>query len=419
MKTRLFGGALFLLLVLVAVAWQSGRQPRPVALTPTISGEAEYCLTCHVDLPEISPSHPVESFGCVLCHGGERLALDADLAHSTLRGGRNPSDLAVAGLSCGGSDCHSGSPELQRDHVGRVLTSIQTTYAGAIASLRFSFGAQDSLAARQAIAAVQALHPPAGNQDQRQQYLEAFDPAAETNPFLQSFGENCLTCHLRAEALPGNEYARFTGCAACHTPTIGRDLSQPGRQPIHQLTTVIPYTQCNACHNRGNYDLRTMNFVPRPDAPTDRLHDYYQPITQFTRCEYELDCLDCHTRTEAMGDGYLYNDQKEQQYVQCKTCHGTLDEPPVTRTIRNEADLALRLAYLNPAVPLKIGDTIVVTEKGEPMWNLRQLADGSFEMVTKVTHVRYPVPLVLGSACTQKTEEQESRYCHACHAVER
>lgn len=419
MKIRLFAGTLFLLVVLVAVAWQAARQPRPVALTPTISGKEEYCLTCHADLPEISASHPVESFGCVLCHGGERLALDADLAHSTMRGGSNPSDLAVAGLSCGGSDCHSGSPELQRDHVGRVLTSIQTTYAGAIASLRFSFGAQDSLAARQAIAPVQALHPPAGNQDQRPQYLEAFDPAAESNPFLQSFGENCLNCHLRAEALPGNEYARFTGCAACHTPTAGSDLSEPDRQPVHQLTTAIPYTQCNACHNRGNYDLRTMSFVPRPDAPADRLHDYYQPITQFTRCEYELDCLDCHTRTEAMGDGYLYNDQQEQQYVQCKTCHGTLTEPPLTRTIRNEADLALRLAYLNPDVPLQIGDTIVVTDKGEPMWNLRQLTDGSFEMVTKVTHVRYPLPLVQGSACTQKPEEQESRYCHACHAVER
>lgn len=415
MKKAILAASIFLVIALLVVIWQATHLPRPIALTPTLTGAEEFCLTCHNDLPEISPSHPIETFGCVLCHGGERLALDADLAHATMRGGRNPSDLGVAELSCGGSDCHTGSSELQRDHVGRVLTSLQTTYAGAIASIRFTYGAQSSLPAQMAIEAVQALHPPAGPNDFRPQRLAAFDPQAESHAFIQAFGHNCLTCHLRAEPLPGPDYARLTGCAACHTPTAGRDLNQP----VHQLTTVIPYTQCNTCHNRGNYDLRQMSFVPRPDAPTDRLHDYYQPITQFTRCEYELDCLDCHTRTEAMGDGYLYNDQAEQQYVQCKTCHGDLESPPLTRTIRNEADIALRMAYLNPQIPLQIGDTIVVTEKGEPIWNLRQLADGSFEMIAKVTQVRYPVPLVIGSTCTQNPDQQESRYCHACHAVER
>ena len=96
------------------------------------------------------------------------------------------------------------------------------------------------------------------------------------------------------------------------------------------LTTAIPYSQCNTCHNRGNYDLRTMTFVPRSDHPVNRLHDYYQPIAQFVRCEYTLDCIDCHTRVEAMGDGDLHSNKKEIQYVQCKTCHGTLAQLPQT-----------------------------------------------------------------------------------------
>ena len=29
-----------------------------------------------------------------------------------------------------------------------------------------------------------------------------------------------------------------------------------------------------------------------------------------------------------MGDGVLYNNRTEAQYIQCKTCHGTLDAPP-------------------------------------------------------------------------------------------
>src|SRR5512137_917094 len=105
------------MLVAFALAWfLQSRTPEPVALTPSLTGETEYCLTCHADLPVISPSHPVETFGCVLCHGGERLALDADLAHSSMRGGNNPADLSVVEASCGGGNCHSGDPAQKRDH---------------------------------------------------------------------------------------------------------------------------------------------------------------------------------------------------------------------------------------------------------------------------------------------------------------
>ncbi|MER3514298.1 MAG: hypothetical protein C4310_07840, partial [Chloroflexota bacterium] len=89
-------------------------------------------LTCHDGIEEISPSHPLATFGCVRCHGGNALALDKTLAHTGLRGGRNPSDFSVVEASCGGSDCHSGSAEAQRDHIHRAMTSVQATYAGAI-----------------------------------------------------------------------------------------------------------------------------------------------------------------------------------------------------------------------------------------------------------------------------------------------
>jgi hypothetical protein len=81
-KRPLFLVSSLLLLSLAAAFWYQSRKPNPVMLTPALTGQPEYCLTCHADLPEISPSHPVEAFGCVKCHGGERLALDADLAHS-------------------------------------------------------------------------------------------------------------------------------------------------------------------------------------------------------------------------------------------------------------------------------------------------------------------------------------------------
>ncbi len=412
-------GSGLLLATVALVWWQDAQRPQPIALTPTLTGEVEYCLTCHVDLPEISPSHPVETFGCVTCHGGERLALDADFAHSSMRGGGNPSDLSVAQESCGGSNCHSGSEAEQRDHIQRVMTSIQATYAGAISNIRYSFGAQASLVPEAGILAVQDTSLPTATGILS---LDAFVPEHENNPMVQAFGENCLVCHLSATPLEGDAYARETGCAACHTPAA---QTFP-RGEVHQLTTAISYAQCNTCHNRGNYDLGAMSFVERSDEPTQRpstgsgrrIDDYYQPIAQFTQCEYTLDCIDCHTRSEAMGDGDIHANQSEMEYVQCKTCHGTLTELPQTQTLSDPGDIAFRLAQLNPVVDLQLGDTILVTEQGEPLWNTHVLADGTYELIGKATQQRFTFRPVLGSACEQNPDEQESSSCHECHAVE-
>jgi hypothetical protein len=413
MNRRLILIASGILLIVLVAAWGlTLSQPKPVILVPTLTGQPEYCLTCHSNLPEISASHPVKTFGCVICHGGERLALNADLAHSTMRGGANPSDLSVVQQSCGGSNCHSGSAADNQDHIQRVMTSVQSTYAGAIANILYTFGSQPDLTARFGIHAVTddmittSTGVPA---------LKVFDPSKETNPFILKFATNCTTCHINAQPIAGADYSRLTGCAACHTPNI--DTFAKGQ--IHQLTTAMPFTQCNTCHNRGNYDLRTMTFVPRTDQPGDRLHAYYQPIAQFTKCEYTLDCIDCHTGTEAMGDGDIHSNKKEIQYIQCQTCHGTPTQLPQTKTLTDPNDIAFRLAQLNPVVDLKAGDTILVTDKGEPLWNTRVLPDGTYQLIGKATGQVFIFRPVAGSGCTQNGIDQSSAYCHTCHSVQR
>jgi len=376
-----------------------------------VTGQVEYCLTCHADLEEISAAHPLQTYGCVICHGGERLALDADLAHSSLRGGNNPSDLSVVEQSCGDGDCHNGAASAERDHIQRVMTSLQATYAGAIANVRYTFSAQPDLTPLFGTVEVSDNSLPSQTGIL---HLDAFDPSAENNPFLKTFGTNCLTCHLNSQPAEDSQGHRFSGCSACHSPA---ENNQSGF--IHTLTTAIPYSQCSACHNRGNYDLRTMTFVERTDQPVTRLESYYQPIGQFTQCEYTLDCVDCHTRSEAMGDGDIHANQKDFEYVQCQTCHGTPSELPLTKTLTGLDDLAIRLVLLNPVVDLKLGDTILVTEQGEPLWNTRILADGTYEMIGKATRQQFSFKPVMGSACTQSGQDQSSAYCHECHVVER
>jgi hypothetical protein len=322
-----------------------------------------------------------------------------------MRGGANPSDLSVVEASCGGEMCHSGTAQANRDHIQRVTTSLQATYAGAIAQVRYAFGVQPDLTARMGIYAIDGL--------------VAFDPATESSPALQAFANNCLTCHLSAQPMDGAANNRWTGCSTCHSPAPRNDGTL-----VHKLTTSIPYTQCNACHNRGNYSLADMQFHPRQDAPTDRLHDYYQPIAEFTRCEYTLDCADCHTRQEVMGDGHVYSSKKDAEYTRCKTCHGTPDALPLTHTITDENDLALRLAFLNPVINLKVGDTILMTDKGEPLWNIRVLPatageSTTYELFTKSTGDRFTFKPVMGSTCQQNPDEQQASSCHECHAIQR
>jgi hypothetical protein len=431
--------SLLLLILLILIGVQAVNPPyeqyagqsEPIQLVPTLTGEAEYCLTCHLGIEEISASHPVDIFGCVRCHGGTAASLDPEGAHDGLIGGGNPSDYRVVEQTCGGSDCHAGSSDDERDHINRSLSSVQATYAGAIASVRFTFGAQENMSA---LFGIEAFRDAEITTNTGVGSIAALESILSQEPTpVQRFAENCLECHLWAEPRHEPGFERLTGCSACHSvsnfrgtyvgddPTIARD--EAGHAAVHQLTTVIPYTQCNACHNRGNYSLVDMNFHPREDLPVDRrasrLDDYYQPIGLFTQCEWELDCIDCHTSGEVMGDGDLHSSQSEIQYVQCKTCHGTNDELPATFTISDSDDLAIRRAFLNRGVELSVGDTVIQTEQGETLWNISLNPDDTFTLIGKATGIDYDLPLVANSTCEQKPDEQESQYCHECHAVER
>jgi hypothetical protein len=120
-----------------------------------------------------------------------------------------------------------------------------------------------------------------------------------------------------------------------------------------------------------------------------------------------------------MGDGSLYSSKLDIQYIRCKDCHGTPTQLPLTRTLTDPNDLAFRLALLNPVVTLNLGDTILVTDKGEPLWNTRVLADGIYQLVGKATGQVFTFKPVMGSGCLQDPNDQSSASCHQCHSVQR
>ncbi|KKM09562.1 hypothetical protein SY88_18375 [Clostridiales bacterium PH28_bin88] len=429
--------------------WKTWRKA-PVAVNLP-AGETERCLTCHEGIEPISDAHPVEVIGCVSCHGGNGLALDKERAHAGLKGGRNPGDLSVAREACGGNgiNCHVGRESFYRSPVDTVPLVPMATKAGEIAMSARDLGWQPDGLSRYGVRPV-----PSPGEEQRGSGVERglADPAsglqaysAGDQPAEKKLADNCLAdCHLWA-GLPDKEQVspqkrgdgRFLGgCSACHVPfrpggvyegedrTVDRTAA--GHAPRHEFTTAIPYTACNACHNQGVHSLARMEFLQRDDIPpgaitdprADRQAAYYIPLARYAGCEVTLDCIDCHTRNEVMGDGHLYGNKEKAQVIRCYNCHGTAAQGPRWQRIESaDADAIWAVRAMTTEFPeLEQGDVVAMTDKGEPMINVR-LEAGQPVLYSKIDGRRIIIPQVAGSACTQDTERQRGDDCHNCHDV--
>ena len=115
--------------------------------------------------------------------------------------------------------------------------------------------------------------------------------------------------------------------------------------------------------------------------------------------------------------GDIHTSQADAQSVQCQTCHGTLAEPPELVAVTEPDDPAIRRARLNPHYTLEVGDVAVLAPDGDAMGAV-QFVDGQLVQFAKAREEVWPVPLVQGSACEQQPDQQESRYCHECHAYD-
>jgi hypothetical protein len=252
--------------------------------------------------------------------------------------------------------------------------------------------------------------------------------------------QNCFTqCHLSQGQLV-DQSVKTNGCETCHvlndwTHTYqGKDVTIPrtetGHGLTHQITMQIPYTQCNQCHNQGMPDLYQLDFSPRSDLKVVkeipsvdlenlqvRKQKVYQPGFVYTLCEVELDCIDCHTRQEVMGDGETYASEYEALKVQCRDCHGTKTSLPVPYQVNSPEDLAFQQAKVNPDFPpLMLGSEILLSSKNEELPYVRKEQEKWF-LNRKLNGEKYEIPLVMNSACEQNPDLQSSNDCHKCHDV--
>lgn len=200
----------------------------------------------------------------------------------------------------------------------------------------------------------------------------------------------CSRCHIGSENADSYAAAHGSGCAACHFPWNdegsyrGSDRSMRGRagHSASHAMSALPDTQvCSRCHNRsgriaysyqGLYDgnnglVPTRSGEAGPEMGSGARNLVH--IAPDVHAAAGMECIDCHTSRDVMGDGYRYGTMYQQTEVACEDCHGSAGDVPRYREITRENDEVLResRSYKRPALS---GMRMIQTSKGRSYSNV-------------------------------------------------
>ncbi|WP_234981198.1 multiheme c-type cytochrome [Desulfopila aestuarii] len=302
---------------------------RPQQLYVTSSGAVDMCLSCHTE-EKLDRAHDVEMIGCSPCHLGNPLAITKEEAHQEMV--VNPGDLRIVDKTCSVEGCHPAD-------VHKVKNSLMATNRGILGTLLFYWGESDSQ-----------------NTDLTVEELIA---SGHNSFALDYYRKLCGTCHLWKQKndipdAPDFFNEKGGGCSACHflipeteikaAESLVADTAseEEKAKKIHpHITAKVDQNNCIRCHNRsGRIGLSYIGIfesegygtpyekggMTRNQLPGAR---FYLEIADDIHHNKGMQCIDCHTRNEIMGDGTSYAHYEEQLEISCEVCHST--NPGTTR----------------------------------------------------------------------------------------
>ncbi len=298
--------------------------------------------------------------------------------------------------------------------------------------------------------------------------------AISRHPADRILRQQCFQCHL--DSPPAEGQYRSQGCAACHfdyssnglyegnDPTISR--TEPGHARFHKIRAIPSRSTCVQCHR--SFDLQALGTADEPrENEIDEVfgphhpHDF-EEINDATRQEetptaYDsevtdtvtdqieisstvdpdkeaplfvgkgrvmrdvhtargMDCTDCHTQLDIMGDGNLYSKQHEAVEIRCETCHGDSRSYPSISQVTDPGDPAIRVSKHYKDGPNKVDDWMAVSARNRKMTNVK-VQDGRMVTVGKQSGKVHEIPLVKDFLAAHSIPQHQSRLeCSACHA---
>jgi hypothetical protein len=369
------------------------------------------CVACHQRIEKVSKNHP----GCISCHGGDPKATDKTVAHRAMYGPKNPASPRFWDQSCG--SCH-------QYQLGRVQANLMYTATGMIRNTQATWEGADH-----------RLYGARGGDlyDSRGKALTLRPVAELDNLSGELYRKFCSQCHVGQEVPDAGSASHASGCAACHFPYNdtasydGRDLTVRGKTPhsaSHAMEGLPGNVVCSRCHNRsgrialsygGLYDgnnslVPTRNGLPGPVLLSGSRNAVH--IAPDFHAAAGMDCIDCHTSRDVMGDGYAYQNMNLQTEISCEDCHGGA-APPRYREITRENEESLRESK-NYRLQMRSGDKLLVTAKGRSYSNVFY-RDGAVLVLGKRSGKLFRCKIITGSP-EHSIAGHGRMECYACHS---
>lgn len=378
----------------------------------SLPSESSTCISCHSGLEHASKTHAE----CVSCHGGDPKARDKQRSHAGMFGAANPSAPDSWDNTCG--RCH-------RYQLERVKSTIMQTNAGMIRNIQLTWEGDDGRA---------YSAPGVKSFDEAGKPLE-LKPVADLDHLSgELYRKFCSRCHVGTSNSDSYAATHASGCAACHFPWndegtyAGKDrtmVGKAGHSASHAMTALPDTQTCARCHNRsgriafsyqGLYDgnngqVPTKGGEAGPEMTSGaRNLVHIQPDIHSAA---GMECIDCHTSRDVMGDGYAYRNMYRQTEIACEDCHGSATEPPRYREIVRENDEALRESR-SYKQPMRSGMRMIQTQKGRSYSNVFY-RDGAVWLLGKRSGKLHKSKVITGTP--EHTIAGHGRMeCHACHS---
>lgn len=376
------------------------------------SGDRSTCSACHQGLELASETH----LECVSCHGGDPDESDEKASHQGMYGPKNPADPKYWDKTCG--KCHP----YQLD---RVRASLMYTNTGMIKNTQATWEGEDGI-----LYATRQERVPTATGEQ----LELKSVAELDNLAGELYRKTCSLCHIGVDSNRVWSGSHASGCGACHFPYNdnatyqGEDPTVKGKWPhsaSHKMENLPDNKVCVRCHNRSgrialSYEGRndgnnglvpTRNGEPGPDIISGvRNVTRIQPDIHH---EKGLECIDCHTSRDIMGDGYAYENMYQQVEITCEDCHGSISERPWIEQINRENEEVLRESA-HYQRRMQQGDGMVLTSKGRKYSNVF-LEDEKIWVQGKRTGKLHESKVITGTP-EHSIVGHERMECYSCHS---
>jgi hypothetical protein len=212
------------------------------------------------------------------------------------------------------------------------------------------------------------------------------DPVNEpgNNPVDDYLRNQCLRCHLWSGGHERTGDYRASGCAACHVVYDDDGLykgnddaiptNEPGHPRMHRITTKIPESQCEHCHNRGarigvsytgkmEQDPYGTPFTNTGGTQSSLHGKTYNHLKPDIHLEEGMTCIDCHGFKDLHGDGNIHSKKEEAVGIDCIDCHGTLTDYATGLDQRNDPIPNLQVNGGNVTLTTKIGGEVLAVDQ--------------------------------------------------------